>query len=666
VGLDVPELADRDYDDLVEEARKLLPAYSEEWTNYNPQDPGIAILELLAHLTDTYTYQLDSVTDTHREKYLQLMDEQRRPPTAASARLTLDPPADASPIRIDAGTQLTVVDGSGTEKTFETDEGVVLTDASVERVLADTAAGRTDHSHANGTAGMFYRPLGEDPAPGDAMLLGLATDPFEAADALSITVDFHDEDLPAPAGHGDEPATFEPSVALVWEYCTDYAAPADAWEPFTVVRDGTDDLYEGGTVTLAAPEDWAPEEYGVDEASPVDGDAGLVWLRCRVETAGYEIPPQFDAVKLGVVTASNRRTLENERLHLARGAEGPSGLTAQRYHFEHAPVLDAEITVGGEPWTEVADLQSSGPTDRHYVLDRAAGVVEFGDGVKGRLPEPDERVIAERYVAGGGDDGNVPASANWRFADGETAADGETSLSALAVTPDGPATGGTDAESLPAAFRRVKRDLGTPYRAVTADDIEYLVRHTPGLRVGRATVLLADRPDANGTDVPPVARVVVVPFAPADVARPTPSEGFMSAVQAHLDRHRLLTDRVRAEAPTYVGIAVTVTVTSTERRPRPDGADDVERAIRGYLHPLHGADGDGWPFGRTLYAEGLADVLTDVEWVDGVESLSVTAPGNARVGPDGNVRIDEAALFALEDCTTTIETASGRAGPRGD
>ena len=654
MGVDVPELDDTDYEALLDEAQKLLPAYSEEWTNYNPQDPGITVMETLAWLADSYVYQLDSVTDDHRRKYLGLMGERPRPPAVASTRLSLSAPPAEAPLRVEAGTRLTVVDGSDTEKTFETDEEIVLTGASVRAVVADRRDGRTDHSHANETDGMFYRPLGAVPAPGDAMAVGIDGDPFDGADALSVTVDFRDEDLPDPGDHGE--STFDPSVSLVWEYPTDYADPQGSWKPFEVVRDGTDRLYGGGTVTLAAPEEWDPDAWGADDHSLFGHPEGTIWVRCRVERGGYEVPPRVDAVHLGEVRASNRRTVEGEPLARLRGTDGPEHLTAQRYRFEHAPVVEAEISVDGERWTEVADFDASGPTDTHYVVDAAAGTVEFGDGVNGAMPDPDARVVAERYVAADGADGNVPGSATWRFAEETTAADG-TPLEDVTVTPRWGATGGTDAESVAAAFRRVRRDRKTPDRAVTSDDMAYLARETPGVRVGRAEVFLRDREGA-AAGAPPEAQVVVVPYAPEGTRRPTPSEGFLEAVQDHLDEHRLLTDRVRAVVPTYVGIGVELAVRTSEWRPAPGIEDDVEAAIRAYLDPVHGFEGEGWPFGRTLPAEELAAVVADVEAVDSVAGLSVSAPGNARVDPDGNVRIDEAALFDLSSVEVEIRTGS--------
>jgi predicted phage baseplate assembly protein len=663
MGVDVPELDDTDFEELLAEARNLLAAHSDEWTNYNPQDPGITILETLAWLTDSYLYQVDTVTDAHRRKYLQLMGERPRPPRPASTRLQLEGPEDALPLTVEAGTQLVVVDGSGTEKTFETDEAVVLSDAAVRAVVSQLGDGTREHSHANGTSGMFYRPLGGDPQPDDAVAFGLAGDPFADAETLSLTVDFRAADLPAAASHNDETPTFEPSVELVWEYLTDYESPDGNWQPLAVVRDETHRLYRSGTVRLAAPEEWTPEEWGANEHGLYDTDPGLVWLRCRVRRAGYEIPPRFNAIRARVVTATNRQTVRDEPLVRARGADGPASLSAQRFEFKHAPVVEADVTVDGEPWTAVTDFDASGPTDRHYVLEPSSGVVRFGDGVNGAQPAPDARVVAERYVAVDGAAGNVPGSAAWAFAEEATSAAG-ADLADIAVMPRRRATGGRDAETLETAFRRVRRDRKRPDRAVTGEDMAYLAEHTPGLRVGRTTVLLRER--ENGPrDAPPAADVVVVPYAPEGAGRPVPSEGFLDAVQEHVDRHRLLTDRVRVRPPTYVGVSLSLTVQSTDWRPVADRDDDIAAAVEAYLDPIHGYGGEGWPFGRTLQAAELADVVADVEWVDSVEELSVTARGNARVDADGTVRIDEASLFDLAAVEVDVEPGTSVDGEGG-
>jgi hypothetical protein len=70
----VPTLDDRTFEQLVAEGRSLIPRYSKEWTNHNPSDPGITLLELLAYLTETTNFQLDQIPDTSIMRFLQLVD----------------------------------------------------------------------------------------------------------------------------------------------------------------------------------------------------------------------------------------------------------------------------------------------------------------------------------------------------------------------------------------------------------------------------------------------------------------------------------------------------------------------------------------------------------------------------------------------------------------
>ena len=72
--LQLPNLDDRRYADLVAEALARIPAYSPEWTNHNPSDPGITLVELFAYLTDMLLYRLNRVTDDNTRKFLKLLN----------------------------------------------------------------------------------------------------------------------------------------------------------------------------------------------------------------------------------------------------------------------------------------------------------------------------------------------------------------------------------------------------------------------------------------------------------------------------------------------------------------------------------------------------------------------------------------------------------------
>ena len=643
VGLDVPELDERTYDEIVAEATKLIPAYAEEWTDVNPHDPGITILELLAWLTETYSYQLDRITDEHREKYLALMGERRRPPTSASTRLRLRLPPDAAWAFVPAGTRFSAADTDDVDASyrFETDHAVTLTSATLESVVTVTDTGWTENTHANRTGGMFYRAFGDDPAAGDAFYLGFDADPFAQTPTLTLTVSYHNENLPEPATHGSLEPSFSPSAEPVWEYRHERD---DAWRRLTVEDDNTNAFYRSGPITVALSDDQPEPTSGADDLQlPADiRSSELTWLRCRLETAGYEIPPQFDAIEPNVVSVSHRVSVTDEELtHAGRLEEAPA-LDGQTYDFKRSPVLSATVFVDGHRWEGVPDFDASGPDDRHFVLDRTAGTVTFGDGVTGRIPPVDAPIVAD-YVAGGGEVGNVPATAVWQLSDPGDAIEGPVDDTAIDVEPTGAATGGSDGEAVEDALDRVRRDRRIPYRAITAEDYRTLAAQTPGLRIGRTNVLV------EGGEI----IVVVVPFAPPDVRAPDPSDGFLSAVRQHITERKLLGDRVTVTGPQYVGLEISVTGRARDRY-ADDGHDvAVRTAIEEFIHPLTGGGGDGWPFGQALHRAEVVDRITDLNVIDRIDEVSITAHGGAMID-DGTVRIDDTALFVVKDVTTAL------------
>jgi hypothetical protein len=69
----MPELDDRRYDDLLQEGLSLLPVVGPEWTNHNPSDPGITLVELLAYFTEMLVYRIGRVTPASKLQFLKLL-----------------------------------------------------------------------------------------------------------------------------------------------------------------------------------------------------------------------------------------------------------------------------------------------------------------------------------------------------------------------------------------------------------------------------------------------------------------------------------------------------------------------------------------------------------------------------------------------------------------
>jgi hypothetical protein len=72
--LPLPNLDDRKYKDLIDEGLSLIPTHAPEWTNHNPSDPGIALVELFAHLTEILIYRLNRITPANLLSFLKLLN----------------------------------------------------------------------------------------------------------------------------------------------------------------------------------------------------------------------------------------------------------------------------------------------------------------------------------------------------------------------------------------------------------------------------------------------------------------------------------------------------------------------------------------------------------------------------------------------------------------
>ncbi|MBO0777699.1 MAG: baseplate J/gp47 family protein, partial [Ktedonobacteraceae bacterium] len=104
-----PNLDDRDFRQLVEEARRRIIQSCPSWTDLSPSDPGMVLLELFAHLTETMIYRLNRVPDKMYIEFLRLIGIRLHPPAAASVTLLFSRArAEDQSIQIPRGTRVTL------------------------------------------------------------------------------------------------------------------------------------------------------------------------------------------------------------------------------------------------------------------------------------------------------------------------------------------------------------------------------------------------------------------------------------------------------------------------------------------------------------------------------------------------------------------------------
>jgi hypothetical protein len=87
MSLPSPNLDDRDFRQLLEEAIGRIRATCPEWTDFTPGNPGMVLLELYAHLTEVMIYRLNRVPEKLYIEFLRLLGVTLNPPAAARTEL---------------------------------------------------------------------------------------------------------------------------------------------------------------------------------------------------------------------------------------------------------------------------------------------------------------------------------------------------------------------------------------------------------------------------------------------------------------------------------------------------------------------------------------------------------------------------------------------------
>ncbi len=187
-------LDDRSWEDLRDELVRRIPVHAPEWTDHNPGDPGIALVELFAYLGTNLLYRMNRVPEKAHAEFLDLLNIDRLPAKEARTLVRLTPPADRiQPILVPFGgaAPATVVSAEGGVDFEIQDEITVLPLA---------------------TQAFVKVPMPAPPAStvGDTAIRQLIQDHFDLteADAAAVSLDAYEPlRLQEPEGGLEPPVT---------------------------------------------------------------------------------------------------------------------------------------------------------------------------------------------------------------------------------------------------------------------------------------------------------------------------------------------------------------------------------------------------------------------------------------------------------------------------
>jgi baseplate J-like protein len=650
VPLTIPNLDDRRYQELLDEALARVPVYTPEWTNFNKSDPGVTLIEVFAFMTESLLYRANQIPERNRKKFLKLLNVPLQPATSAQGLAT---------INNDKGLLQTVTLNDGVELRagkvpFRTTrpldvlpiEGRIYFKQKIDSP-SDQMTAYYQQLYAS------FRGTPQDPPPtlyqaqsfplpgGDPVELSQTVDGFlwlalfvresdkppaswmdaarEAIAGKTLTVGvvpfLENNTAVLPAGRAvsaPSPVTLEfdiPNLPATGGL-KDSENRVPKYRPLSS-SPSTDVFTQPGVVDVTMPDKnslrlWNnidPLESGVGALPPSLEDTSLndrliTWLRIRPSAA---TPAQFKWIGINCAPVSQRERISAELLPPGTGEPD------QVMKLSHAPVLAKSVTIAvttkqgvTNTWTEVGDIFLAGPEVPVPDLRLPPGspVPPF-DESKARVFVLDPE--AGQITFGDGAHGARPPEesrlrATYDFSQGAAGNVGPDSMNqgpeGFKVTNPVRTWGGADAETAAEGEKQISRYLQHRDRLVTAYDFEIVTLRTPGVEIGRVEVLPNYHPELSsgrGGDAAGAVTLMLVPtFDPVTPDAPSPSNDFLDTVCSYLDTRRLVTTEVFLRGPEYVGIWISIGIQVLPGINPAPVREAVKAAVLQFLAPIVG------------------------------------------------------------------------------
>ena len=276
----------------------------------------------------------------------------------------------------------------------------------------------------------------------------------------------------------------------------------------------------------------------------------------------------------------------------------------QAYEIRTEKTEDGTVRHVWIRWEERENFASSTETDCHYMLDKNEGILQFSDGIHGRIPDDcGEASIRVRYRCGGGKRGNVPAGAVNRFR--------ETTGFVNQVINPMDMSGGVDREKVETAIQRQGRAFRHRGRAVTAGDYEALAMESSG------SILKAKCfPGQGRVNLVLLLREHNRELENFDLVKRECLRYMEDKIPASLLENR----KFRILEPQFIHMAVKAEIRVRDMNQILETRQRILKALHLFLDPMEGNfQGNGWEIG---VVPNQIQILNELRGVQGVEIVT--------------------------------------------
>ncbi len=720
MALVIPNLDDRTYSDILNEARARITVHNPEWTNFNDSDPGITLLQLFSFMMENLLFRSNLIPERNHLKFLQMIGKSLRPAAAAQGvvtitnergplqtitlpanmpvlagkvgfvtqnaldvlpiemrvfiRKSLDPQAQAA-----AQTIYTQLYGTFTDNSANLDFYETVPFDPPSTAAAIQAVSLTDGTTVDGSLWLaLLIRAGENAQPrdvlkeiaGKTLTLGL----MPSVEGATRTL--------APGGS----TTSQPQTSLRYQIATGNldATAVPIYADLTGIPDNSvGPLQDLTLVQLTLPDAGAmgawpnlpPLEDGTSDFPPTLEDTQvlnrlLTWIRISLRDApGGVASAPFLKASFSWAGINAARVTQRVQV-IAEPLGTGSGDPDQAYTVVNRPVIPetVQLAVNGELWTRIDDLMAAPPevpvTDPSLPPGSAPPASQSSKSKVFAVDRESGQIQFGTGLKGARPPAGAQIVVSYAYGGGRAGNVGIGSIQNSPQLPAGfkvtnplPTWAGDEGESVTDAERNIPLYLKNGRRAVSSQDFIDIVRRTPGINLGRVEVLPV-------TD-PGVVTLLVIPVDPQNPQGPTPNRLFLDSICSYLEPRRLLTTEVIVDGPTYVGLSVSIGIDVMPGRDIAPVREAVKQAIRDFLSPLSGGpnapNGTGWPLSKAVES---VDLLVQTVRVNGVSRVREIKMWDSTGALQPRIEISGLELPRLDQVGVSLGSADDLTAPQ--
>lgn len=665
-------LNDKTYQELISEAIMQIPLYTTEWTNFNPSDPGMTILENLTAFEALQQESIRQVTPKIRQKLLKMLGFTER--KGRCARILMSAEGVKEPMELQANQPFYLGD-----LTFETNRRMRLGGYSLTGVYGQHDGSFQDYSYlinddipkaamifgeTPGEGDCVYFTADRLPEPGEEMIFYMTLanrfnrNPYEEKGNNT----FADLVWECYTGNGYEPMNVAdytscflvsgevrmrmPNTAAA--VCEELPKPAyairtrvvkadydvspkllsvagflfEAWQKETKSVCYTFQKYSKITLNSELMEEgylqvFCKEEKGSFyrryEPASEEGDRGRFYT---LEHEGYGVNTfSFDRRRFGFAPDKLKNAVKimvySEEMMRRFYLGIVQGYDAQELELPMKNIVAESFCIIAKRTDENGEEIFDFVRPNYYAEDSLTYYLLENEG-KIVIEDAGVFIGASLYMGScsitRGQEGNIRKGNHFRTG---------KNLQDIVFVNEGPGTGGCFRESIADVRERFLADMNKPYTAVTAADYESIVKSAPGLCIHKVRAVL--REERNEV------QIAVKPGT--DERFPKLSDTYRKSLEQLLEKKRLLTTRVEIVPPVYLPINVKGVIYVKRHYEREQGL--IEQTIREQLDYLESERN----FGDVLKFDEVFRAVENLECVEYIYDLTLHPqyPGAAKI-----------------------------------